>query len=158
MKLLTVFLLSLGLWFPQNAPFSREQFYDALSSTNLALINQQFELLKQLTSNELTAFTGTLMMKKAALITNPKERLNEFKNGRLKLEAIILKDTSNVEFRFMRLIIQENAPKFLGYNGDIPKDSYFIRQKINNINVVLRKIILNYNTTSKALKLPNVKL
>lgn len=92
-------------------------------------------------------------MKKAGLVKNVKSKLKLFKEGHHKLEEAIEKDNSNIEYRFLRLIIQENAPDILNYNKDIKKDSAFIKENYKNLPVVVRDAIEDYSKKSKVLKL-----
>jgi hypothetical protein len=91
-------------------------------------------------------------MKKAGLVAGPKKKLDTFKSGHEKLESVLSKDTTNTELRFLRLIIQENAPKILKYRKEIEKDSENIRKNYKNLPPVVQQAIVNYSKTSKVLK------
>jgi len=58
-------------------------------------------------------------MKKAGLVAGVGNKLKVFKTGLQELEASIKQDNTNAEYRFMRLMIQENAPGILGYKKEI---------------------------------------
>jgi hypothetical protein len=92
-------------------------------------------------------------MKKAGLVLNPAEKLSLFKNGHKKLEAAIKNSTENVELRFLRLIIQENAPSILNYNDDLEKDSIYITQKYKRLPDNIQKVIIDYSKKSEFLAL-----
>jgi hypothetical protein len=68
------------------------------------------------------------------------------------LEAAIKKDSLNAELRFLRLMIQENAPGMLGYKSDIEKDSAYIRKSFKTLPEVVQQAFLNYSKKSKVLK------
>ena len=153
---LNIFIIYLFGLFNLTSEFIREDYYNALSSSSLDLVNKQLGSLNSLSFEDKQAFIGAMIMKKSGLIhESPLEKLKQFKEGRIKLETAIIKDSNNIEFRFLRLVIQENCPKILSYNKELSKDSFFIRKKINNINIVLKKIIVNYSKTSKYLVIPN---
>jgi len=76
-----------------------------------------------------------------------------FKKGHELLENAIKEDPNNTEFRFLRLMIQENAPGFLGYNDSEEGDSEYIRNAYKSLPENLQKAISDYNKTSKVLKL-----
>src|SRR5207253_3424423 len=98
------------------------------------------------------AFEGALLMKKAELANGPGKKLNLFKDGHKKLEAAIKKDDDNAEYRFLRLMIQEHAPKMLGYKEDLQKDSAYIRQSYKKLPAEVQEAIINYSKTSKILR------
>ena len=93
-------------------------------------------------------------MKKAGLVTKAKEKLSLFKSGRLKLEASIKNDNKNTEFYFLRLIIQEHAPKMVNYRNELESDGLFIRTNYKMLPQVVQQAIFEYSKKSKILKLP----
>ncbi|MGB4844414.1 MAG: hypothetical protein WBP16_08110 [Ferruginibacter sp.] len=137
----------------QKAGFDKSAFYNAMSSDKLETINEQLSIVKSASVTEKEAYEGALLMKKAGLVTKAKEKLSLFKSGRAKLEASIKKDNSNTEFVFLRLIIQEHAPKMVKYNADIENDSLQIRTNYKTLSPVVQQAISDYNKKSKVLKL-----
>ncbi|HEX2683287.1 MAG TPA: hypothetical protein VHL77_05120, partial [Ferruginibacter sp.] len=95
--------------------FDRSAFYSALAADDLESVNNQLAIVRSASINEKEAYEGALLMKKAGLVSKAKEKLSLFKAGRLKLEASIKKENGNAEFSFLRLIIQEHAPKAVNY-------------------------------------------
>ena len=85
--------------------FDKTGYYAVLSSEKINEINLQLQNLKEMAFSEKDAYEGALLMKKSGLVGNAKEKLSLFKNGRQKLESSIKKETSNVEYRFLRIII-----------------------------------------------------
>ena len=92
-------------------------------------------------------------MKKAQLVSKPKDKLSFFKAGRSKLESSISSDKENTEYRFLRLIIQEHAPKIVKYKKDIEEDSKLIRSNFKDLSTILQQIISDYSKKSRVLKL-----
>jgi len=137
----------------QKAGFDKSAFYSSMASNNLEEINNQLIILKGVTINEKEAYEGALLMKKAGLVSKAKEKLSLFKSGRLKLEAAIKKDKENTEFSFLRLIIQEHAPKIVEYRNDLKNDSLLIRSNYKNLPQVVQQAINEYSKNSKVLKL-----
>ena len=136
--------------------FKREAFYSAMTDGSLNTIDEQLELVKKTTIAEKDAYEGALLMKKAGIIAGPPKKLNLFKEGSKKLETAISKDSSNAEYRFLRLMVQENAPSVLGYRNNIKKDSDFVRQHYKNLSETVQKAILNYNKISKSLRITDL--
>jgi hypothetical protein len=123
----------------------------AIESNDSAKINQQKILLKNLTIKEKQAYEGALLLKQAGIISNKKDKLDSFKSGKNKLENAIEKDSTNAEYRFLRLIMQENLPKILGYHKALEKDNIYIRKNFKTLSVVVQRAILNYSAQSKIL-------
>ena len=92
-------------------------------------------------------------MKKAGLAGIPVQKLNLFKQGHKELEAAIKREPKNVEFRFLRLMIQENAPGVLGYKDQLPEDSEYIKKSYKTLPDEVQRAIEDYSKKSKILKL-----
>ncbi|HMK03266.1 MAG TPA: hypothetical protein VK489_03705 [Ferruginibacter sp.] len=138
----------------QKAVFDRSAFYAAMASDMLSEINEQLIIVKGASINEKEAYEGALLMKKAGLVSKAKEKLSLFKAGRLKLEAAIKKESTNTEYYFLRLIIQENAPKIVKYRDELESDSAAVRSNYKSLSPVVQKAIMEYSKKSKFLKLP----
>lgn len=136
----------------QKAAFDRSAFYSAMAANNLDAVNTQLSIIKAVTITEKEAYEGALLMKKAGLVNKAKEKLSLFKAGRLKLEASIKKDKGNAEFNFLRLIIQEHAPKVVDYRNDIENDISAIRSNYKTLPPVVQQAINDYSKKSKVLK------
>ena len=132
---------------------NRTAFYKAMVSDNKTLVDEQISELNSAPSATKNAFLGAMTMRRAGIGGNPISKLTLFKKGHKLLEAAIQQDPNNTEFRFLRLMIQENAPGILGYKVDEEKDSEFIRKSYKSLPEDLQKTIADYNKTSKVLKL-----
>ena len=127
-------------------------YYKILKSGSVEEINNEISLINTSSLKDKDAFTGALQMKKAGLLKVPKEKLKTFKEGATKLETVLRSDTSNVEYRFLRLIIQEHAPKVVKYNKNISEDAAFIKKNYKQFSPEVQKILIDYSQTSKAVK------
>jgi hypothetical protein len=136
-----------------NSDLNRTAFYKAMESNDQTLVDDQISELNLTSSNLKNAFLGAMIMKRAGIGGNPLYKLWLFKKGHELLEDAIKKDPSNTEFRFLRLMIQENAPRFLGYNDSEERDSKYIRIAYESLPENLQKAISDYNKISKVLKL-----
>ena len=74
-----------------------------------------------------------------------------FKEGGKKLEAAIKAAPNNVEFRFLRLMIQENAPKIVGYDENIKVDSESVKANLKSLSPATQAAIGQYAKKSKYL-------
>lgn len=136
----------------QKTGFDRSAFYNAMASDDIEVVNTQLTIIKASSGNDKDAFEGALLMKKAGLVAKTKDKISLFKSGRQKLEAFIKKDNDNTEYCFLRLIIQEHAPKAVDYKSNIAQDSKLIRSNYKNLPPVVQQAILDYSKKSKALK------
>ena len=137
--------------------FDKQAFYNAVRSESVKTIDEQITAVQSSGLKDKDAFEGTLLMKKAGLVTGAENKLNLFKDGRIKLEAAIKNDNSNTEYRFMRLIIQEHAPKIVKYRDELTADAAFIEKNFRNLSPELQHIIIDYSKQSTTLKTTNLQ-
>ncbi|RKR83941.1 hypothetical protein BDD43_4156 [Mucilaginibacter gracilis] len=130
----------------------REAFYAAIKSEKVEVINNQLLVLNTSSAHQKEAFEGTLLMRKAGLVKIPAQKLKLFKEGRIKLETEIAQDTSNAEYRFLRLIIQEHAPKIVKYNKQLDGDKLQIKKQFKSLPLVVQDAIVDYSKSSKILR------
>ena len=144
-----------GISTPDNQPSSinRPPFYNAMENDSKPALDSELVILQAVKSEPVEAFEGALLMKKAGMGGSPASKLHLFKEGKKMLEKAIQQEPGNAEYRFLRLIVQENAPGFLGYKNDIEKDSAFIRKSYPSLPEAVQQAISRYNKKSKVLKL-----
>jgi hypothetical protein len=136
----------------------RSTFYKVLSSKSEDLIDQQLALLeKEKRTPQNVAFEGALLMKKASFQKGASNMVKMFKSGARQLEAEIEKSPSNVEYRFIRLTIQEHAPGILKYNKKLDEDKSAVIAGYPKLGGELRSVILDYSKRSRILKEPDLK-
>lgn len=76
---------------------------------------------------------------------SPVKKWKCFNKGKESLDELINNNNDNIELRFLRLTIQENTPKVLGYNTQKEKDKAFIFSRLNSIDDSdLKERITNY--------------
>lgn len=151
---LVVLLYSLVLSFisPKDVrSIDKSEFYKTFATTDLSSINSFIQKVSEASFPEKEAYYGALLMKKAGLVSNPKEKLSLFKQGHKKLENAISADTKNVEFRFLRLMIQENAPSILGYKNEIKEDRDVLKSSYKTMPNEAREALMEYSKNSKIL-------
>jgi hypothetical protein len=136
----------------KRAEFSRSTFFSVMRTGTAMAIDSELAILGSASFEGREAFWGTLLMKKASLISNPEKKLNLFKNGRKKLELAIHKDSLNAEFRFLRMMIQEHAPSILEYAGDLQRDKEYIRKNFSTLPASTQQAVLEYSRKSKIIK------
>lgn len=131
--------------------FDKSGFYEVLASGKLSEINKELDLLNTVSIPEKEAYEGTLLMRKSGLLKIPAEKLRFFKRGRIKLESALLKDSSNCEYHFLRLTIQEHAPKVVKYSAELENDKQYILKNFKDLSPVVQKVIIDYSKNSKIL-------
>jgi hypothetical protein len=151
--------LSLLLVAPLLAPagqvpvtIDRKQFYAAIASTDPGEVDRALIKLQEEQFLDKDAFEGALLMKKAGLVRKAGEKLKLFKAGRAKLEQAIKNDEANAEYRFLRLVIQENSPGIVRYKAELRSDSAIVRAAFPKLDPVVRQAVRDYAKKSRFLK------
>jgi len=151
MKLFPVWILF--LWIAGSAKaeifaqkFDKAAFYEVMALGDVNAINNELDVVKGREGYE-----GALLMRKAGLVKKPKDKLAFFKAGRIKLETALLADNENIEFHFLRLAIEEHAPKIVRYRKDIGKDKELLIKNFKNLSQAVQHAILDYCKNSKVL-------
>jgi hypothetical protein len=127
-------------------------FYSAMASASLEQIDKELTSVTATTAPEREAYKGALLMRKAGLLSRPKDKLAAFRSGATLLESCLAKDSANVEYHFLRLMIQEHAPRIVHYDTDQEKDSQIITRSFRTLSPALQKAILDYCPHSKRLQ------
>ena len=132
--------------------------YEALKSDSLETVESALTSLNAENANSLNnAYAGALTMKKAGFIKVPAKKVKIFKQGHQLLEGEIAAHPNNIEYRFLRLAVQENAPKILKYDQNIDEDKAMILANYKGLNPQLKKHIQEYSMNSLILKTSDLK-
>ncbi|MBB77563.1 MAG: hypothetical protein CL844_01015 [Crocinitomicaceae bacterium] len=148
-KSLVISLIALNL---TTYSIDKLNFYKVFESNSESLINIEIQKLRKLnSSNTKDAYLGALLMKKAKFQKNIKEKIEIFKQGKSLLEKAIQTNPKKIEYRFLRLVIQENCPKILKYNSEIIEDSETIHNSYQELEFSIKKVVKKYAQKSKNL-------
>ena len=128
--------------------FDRAVFYNILRANNVDEIDREFLVIDTSSIDEKEAYKGTLLMKKAGLVKKPKEKLRLFKEGRIKLETELHNNFNNTEYHFLRLVIQEHAPKITRYRAQLEEDADYIKKNYKNLLPAVQHAVIDYSKTS----------
>ncbi|OCA78031.1 hypothetical protein BBH99_01760 [Chryseobacterium contaminans] len=97
----------------------------------------------------------TLGYKAAAKIMEAKvskgNRKALVKTGATNLEGIIKSNPNNAELRLIRLSVQENIPKIVGYRGSLKDDKAFLLNNYSKQNAALKNYIKRFAMQSKTI-------
>ena len=133
------------------SPLDKASFYSAMASNSMEAVDLALAEVRQTDIPEKTAYEGALLMKKAGLSSKSKEKMKLVKAGHAKLESAIKNDNEVVEYHFIRLMIQENAPKVVRYKGDLKKDAELVTESFKTLAPVVQQAIRDYSKTSSVL-------
>jgi hypothetical protein len=131
--------------------FEKAIFYSVMASGDIDAINNEIAIVQDASLKNKEGYDGALLMRKAGLVRKPREKLKLFKEGRIKMETALLADNENTEFHFLRLAIEEHAPKIVKYHADIENDKLFIQKNFKSLSPVVQRAILDYCKNSKVL-------
>lgn len=73
---------------------------------------------------------GKMLLARYAPLTKRKPKIKDAVEW---IEKAVKADSDNAEIRLIRLSVQENLPKFLGYNDNIDEDKKFVKDALPNI-------------------------
>jgi len=133
------------------AKFDRAAFYAVIKTGNKQEIDKEIDVVAASDIREKDAYSGFLLMRKAGLVTLPAQKLKLFKAGRIQFETALSSDNDNAEYHFLRLIIEEKAPKVVKYSNDLDTDKQIVIKAYKNLPAVIQNAIMDYSKTSKVL-------
>ena len=129
MKLIFIWLILTALFIPDLS--IREEFHSQ-KITQAYLDETQSDAQWDL--NPLVmAYVGVSETMMAENAFWPGEKWNYFNSGKEKIEKAIDQSKDNPELRYLRLLVQLNAPSFLSYDESIEKDLEFYINRLTNI-------------------------
>jgi len=101
------------------------------------------QIINELEEKELSAvhqaYLGGYQTIWANHVFNPIQKLKTFNKGKKNIDEAVRKDPKNIDIRFVRLSVQLNCPKFLGYDEHIKEDKQFIKDHSHKISSVKLK-------------------
>ncbi|WP_415329298.1 hypothetical protein [Chryseobacterium sp. MMS23-Vi53] len=149
MKLIFSFLATFILFFQSGLETLRESYAKANSSN---VNTEAFINAAEKTSGSDAVIQG---YKAAAQIMEAKiaktNRKALVKSGATSLESIIKSNPNNAELRVIRMSVQENIPKIVGYRGSLKDDKAFLLNNYNKQNASLKNYIKRFATQSKTM-------
>jgi len=134
------------------------EFYNAFKSNDKTSIYKGIEQVKSGSTSTLkNAYLGALTMKSAQFASSSKDKIAVFKEGKTLLEASIVKEPKNGEFRFLRLALQEKSPKILHYTDNIDEDKKILFETYESQELIVKKAIKKYAEESTILSISDFK-
>ncbi|CAA7195345.1 hypothetical protein [Chryseobacterium potabilaquae] len=149
MNFIVSFLASFLLFFQTNLESIRTSYAKANSS---ATNTQNFITIAEKETDSDPVILG---YKAAAQIMQAKitkqNRKSLVKTGATNLERLIKSNPNILELRVIRLSIQENLPKIVGYRGNLKEDKNFIFNNYAQQNTSLKNYIKQFVMQSKTI-------
>lgn len=150
MKTLLSIFFSVLFFFGLTLSELRTDFENASkSANNVSILHDK---LNDYSGNNQTiiAYKGASKILKARYIKNKETKKKYFTEGAVLINNSIKKEPKNVENHLIRLVIQENIPKFIKYNQNIQEDKTFIVENYNSapkeVQVLVKAYAKKYNT------------
>lgn len=157
MKTLLLLFFSVLFFFGITLSELRTDFENASKSANNVTI--LYNKLNDYSGENQTiiAYKGASKILKARYIKDKETKKQYFRDGAILINNAVKKDSKDVENRLIRLIIQENIPKFIKYNQNIQEDKAFIVDNYNSapkeVQILVKSYAKKYNTfTAQQLK------
>lgn len=149
MKLILSFLTAFIFFFQTDLEALRNSYAKANSS------NANTESFITIAGKQSGSDAVTTGYKAAAKIMEAKitkgNRKALVKAGAASLEAIIKSNPNNAELRLIRMSVQENIPKVVGYRGNIKDDKTFLLNNYSKQNATLKNYIKRFAAQSKTM-------
>jgi len=99
---------------------------------DLKTIDLELKFIKKYGTSQnpsILAYVIAIRMKQIDDIKNPYTKHKTFKRNKNHLNDLINENPNDLHLRYIRLLLQEETPSFLGYNKFIEEDKLFLRQK-----------------------------
>ncbi len=151
MKLLLSLLAGLLMFFQSSDLDALRNSYAKANQSNAN--TQSFINLaeKQSSSDAVTrGYKAAAQIMEAKITTEKGKRKSFVKSGATSLESIIKSNPNNAELRLIRLSVQENLPKIVGYRGSLKDDKTFLISQFSKQNSALKNYIKRFASQSKS--------
>lgn len=136
MSISLCFLLSIGMANAQTIRDIRSHFHQAVLDPEKSPDFYEFIQKTDLTTATVKAYKAVSEAMMARAFWNPFSKLSQVKKYDLMMSEAVALDSNNIEIRFLRLAIEYNLPRFLGYSVHLEDDTNMIIENLSKINVL----------------------
>lgn len=149
MKLMFVLIFSVFSFFQSDLESLRNSYAKANMSNENA--KNFIELAEKKSSSDpvTSAYKAAAKVLEAKVTTEKNKRKSFVKSGATSLESIIKSNPNNAELRVIRMSVQENIPKIVGYNKNLKEDKTFLLANYAKQNPELKNYIKKFIEQSK---------
>ena len=144
MKVFLSLLFSITFFFGLTLSELRTDFENASkSSKNIDIL---YNKLNDYSGDNQTiiAYKGASKIMKARFVKDKATKKKYFTDGANLINDAVKNDAKDVENRLIRLIIQENIPKFIKYNQNIEQDKNFIVENYQSSSKEVQNLVKSY--------------
>ncbi|UFH30242.1 hypothetical protein LNP04_09630 [Chryseobacterium sp. C-71] len=152
MKLILSFFAGLFFFFQSSDLEVLRNAYSKANSSNEGAKNFIEIAEKNSASDPLTkGYKAAAEILEAKVTTEKNKRKSFVKSGATELESVIKSNPNNVELRLIRMSVQENIPKIVGYSKNLKEDKMFIIDNYSRQNPALKTYIRKFASQSKTM-------
>lgn len=151
MKLIFTLMFTFFSFFQSDLESLRNSYSKANSSNENA--KNFIALAEKKSSNDpvISAYKSASKILEAKVTTEKNKRKSFVKSGANSLETIIASNPNNAELRVIRMSVQENLPKIVGYNKNLKEDKTFLINNYSKQNGDLKSYIKQFAGQSKTM-------
>ena len=152
MKLILSLFTGLFLFFQTSDLDAIRNAYSKANTSNEGAKNF-IELADKSSSSDplIKGYKAAAKILEAKVTTEKNKRKSFVKSGATELETVIKYNPNNVEMRLIRMSIQENIPKIVGYSKNLKEDKAYILSNYTRQNSVLKVYIKKFAMQSKTM-------
>ncbi|WP_144281462.1 hypothetical protein [Chryseobacterium echinoideorum] len=99
----------------------------------------------------ISAYKAAAQILEAKVTTDKNKRKSFVKKGATSLESVIKNNPNNAELRVIRMSVQENIPKIVGYSRNLKEDKIFIISNYSKQSAALKTYIRKFAMQSKTM-------
>jgi len=135
------------------ASINKKHFYDVFKGESIDSVEVLLKIYEEIEvpTADVILYKGALYIKKSGFLKGLNEKLELFKKGRKIVEKEIEEQPDNVEYRFVRLIIQEKVPAILRYHSNKEEDAQMVITGVNQLEKDVQEAIFDYSKNSSSL-------
>lgn len=151
MKLIFTLMFTFFSFFQSDLESLRNSYSKANSSNENA--KNFIALAEKKSSNDpvISAYKSASKILEAKVTTEKNKRKSFVKSGATTLESLIASNPNNAELRVIRMSVQENIPKIVGYNKNLKEDKTFLINNYSKQNADLKSYIKQFAGQSKTM-------
>lgn len=151
MKLIFTLMFAFFSFFQSDLESLRNSYSKANSSNENA--KSFIALAEKKSSNDpvISAYKSASKILEAKVTTEKNKRKSFVKSGATTLEGLIASNPNNAELRVIRMSVQENIPKIVGYHKNLKDDKTFLINNYSKQNPDLKSYIKQFAGQSKTM-------
>lgn len=152
MKLILSLITAFILYFQSSDIEALRNSYAKANQSN-ANTESFINLAKKQSSSDIVikGYKAAAQIMEAKITIEKGKRKSFVKRGATSLENIIKNNPNNIELRLIRLSVQENIPKIVGYHSSLKEDKAFILNNYSKQSTTLKNYIKRFATQSKTI-------